>query len=108
MIDIGAGTVSFLFFSSGSGRRLLRWSRGHALTSSTKIYKPTIFPSMRYVFLRSTSLDAIPVDRSSFGFIKIDVDGGELDVLRSGMRLKNFNIALRSLRTRGGERLYQK
>ncbi len=33
------------------------------------------------------ALDAIPVDRSSFGFIKIDVDRGELDVLHSGKTL---------------------
>jgi hypothetical protein len=41
------------------------------------------------------SLDAIQVDHSSFGFIKIDVDGGELDVLRSGiMLLANARPAL--------------
>ena len=41
------------------------------------------------------ALDAIQVDHSSFGFIKIDVDGGELEVLRSGiMLLANARPAL--------------
>ena len=33
------------------------------------------------------ALDALPIDRSAHGFIKIDVDGTELDVLRSAAGL---------------------
>jgi hypothetical protein len=37
--------------------------------------------------LDGMALDSIPVDRSFFGFIKIDTDGHELNVLRSGLAL---------------------
>lgn len=37
--------------------------------------------------LDGMALDSIPVDRSFFGFIKIDTDGHELNILRSGLAL---------------------
>jgi FkbM family methyltransferase len=40
-----------------------------------------------------TTLDQLNIDRSLHGFIKIDVDGSEFDVLRSGQKvLSCFNV----------------
>src|SRR5262245_50733883 len=97
MIDIGAGhgELSILFKRAGATVVAVEpWTRPYLIYEN--IQANNISLDGVCVLEKSvgnnqeggyTSLDAIPVDHSSFGFIKIDVEGGELDVLRSGMTL---------------------
>jgi hypothetical protein len=49
-----------------------------------EIVERTVSPDVQQ---QSIALDEVAVDRSMRGFLKIDVDGAEMDVLRSGGKL---------------------
>ena len=104
MIDIGAGNgeLSILFKRAGAAVFAIE----PIARSGYDIYENLIVNNMsldevdvieKYIgdvkelkekwALDGMPLDSVPVDRSSFGFIKIDTDGHEVNVLRSGLAL---------------------
>lgn len=99
-IDIGAGSgelVAFLLRDSPATRVFAFEPGAHALAMTRRNLVLNGLDTERVIlsnqFVASgggsecVALDALAVDRTRRGFVKIDVDGAELDVLKSGEQL---------------------
>ncbi len=99
-IDVGAGEgeLSILLAAQPNIGQVIAVEPGDAherllrnIGLNDQVLMAKIVPLRLFVGTRGNAslrpLDALPVDRNSPGFIKIDVDGAEMDVLQSGKEL---------------------
>lgn len=101
VIDVGAGKgeLCLYFLRNSQAERILAFEpqiaesgiilRNLSLNGEQSNQRIAIANDFVGTLIDSThvSLDSLDVDKDSFGFIKVDVDGYEVDVLKSGERL---------------------
>lgn len=95
-IDVGAGAgeLSLLFAKRSNVQRVISIEPNptecailHRALALNRIDKGKVSVMQTLAGTASVAIDSLPVERSELGFLKIDVDGGEVDVLRSASQI---------------------
>jgi precorrin-6B methylase 2 len=92
MIDVGAGEGELALYFAANGAKVFAIEpHPNAITRNIELNlhqgSPAITVIPEFAGLSAARLDDIPVSRAKRGFIKIDVEGCEEDVLRSAQNI---------------------